>query len=276
MNLASTFLAAYDRNLPLSLTTSSQPSFTMAQSYQVANDITQLRLARGERIRGRKIGFTNRSIWPIYNVTGPIWGPVWDSTLTMLGGAEAHLTAADLTRLAEPRLEPEIVFGLRATPASAAPADLIAAIDWVAHGYEIVQSHYSAWKFTAPDAVAAFGLHGRLFVGQPIAWREAPSPENDARWQAELATLSLALYCDNQLIATGLGNAALDSPLLALGFLVQTLQDQGQAPLQPGEVITTGTLTDAQPIHAGQRWESRISGSRLPGLRLNVATPAVA
>ncbi|NBO20261.1 MAG: hydratase, partial [Proteobacteria bacterium] len=40
-----------------------------------------LRLARGERGRGFKLGFTNRSIWPIYGVYAPIWGTVYDSTL---------------------------------------------------------------------------------------------------------------------------------------------------------------------------------------------------
>ena len=30
---------------------------------------------------GRKIGFTNRAIWPKYGVYQPIWGTVYDRTL---------------------------------------------------------------------------------------------------------------------------------------------------------------------------------------------------
>jgi 2-oxo-3-hexenedioate decarboxylase len=48
---------------------------------------------------------------------------------------------------------------------------LLACIDWVGHGFELVQSIFPGWKFSAPDAVAAFGLHGALLIGpcHPIA-----------------------------------------------------------------------------------------------------------
>jgi 2-keto-4-pentenoate hydratase len=42
---------------------------------------------------------------------------------------------------------------------------LMACIDWVGHGFEIVQSIFPGWKFSAPDAVAAFALHGALLIG---------------------------------------------------------------------------------------------------------------
>jgi 2-oxo-3-hexenedioate decarboxylase len=41
---------------------------------------------------------------------------------------------------------------------------LLACIDWVGHGFEIVQSIFPGWKFSVPDAVAAFGLHGALLI----------------------------------------------------------------------------------------------------------------
>ena len=33
------------------------------------------------------------------------------------------------------------------------------------HGFEIVQSIFPEWKFSAADTVAAFGLHGALLIG---------------------------------------------------------------------------------------------------------------
>jgi 2-oxo-3-hexenedioate decarboxylase len=97
-----------------------------------------LREARGERVVGRKIGFTNRTIWAEYNVHAPIWGYMYQTTVHQLpsGGAETRLAG-----LAEPRIEPEIIFGLSAPPAADMdlPA-LIGCIGWVAHGFEIVQS----------------------------------------------------------------------------------------------------------------------------------------
>ena len=84
-----------------------------------------LREQRGERPRGFKVGFTNRRIWPIYQVFAPIWGTVWDSTLTLCDD-QASL---DLGHLSQPRIEPEAVFGFKATPqpaaAGQAPGDAV-------------------------------------------------------------------------------------------------------------------------------------------------------
>ena len=66
----------------------------------------------------------------------------------------------------EPRIEPEIVFKLAVVPAPGmGEGALLESIDWVAHGFEIVQSIFPGWKFSAPDTVAAFGLHGALLIG---------------------------------------------------------------------------------------------------------------
>ena len=56
------------------------PAFDMTAAFAVADALRQLRIARGEKPVGYKIGFTNRSIWERYGVHQPIWGPVWDST----------------------------------------------------------------------------------------------------------------------------------------------------------------------------------------------------
>src|SRR6478609_3582557 len=83
------------------------PALDVAAAYQRALEVRKLREARGEQPRGYKIGFTNRTIWPIYNVFAPIWGTVWDSTLVSCEG-RGELS---LARTCQPRLEPETVFG---------------------------------------------------------------------------------------------------------------------------------------------------------------------
>jgi 2-oxo-3-hexenedioate decarboxylase len=46
--------------------------------------VRSLREARGEKVLGRKIGFTNRTIWEQYGVYAPIWGYVYDTTVRIL------------------------------------------------------------------------------------------------------------------------------------------------------------------------------------------------
>jgi len=215
-------------------------------------------VARGERPLGYKIGFTNRTIWPIYGVHHPIWGPVYDTTVTMLEGTHARLS---LARFIEPRLEPEIVFGLATRPQCADVDALFACIEWIAHGVEIVQSPFPGWKFDAAQAVAAQALHGALLVGPR-------RPRDVVAGPAALAQFSLALSLDGQPVARGTGDVVLGSPLLALGHLVSELSHRGQS-LAPGSVVTTGTLTDAQVLRPGQHWHTVLAGIDLPGLEID-------
>jgi 2-keto-4-pentenoate hydratase len=61
----------------------------------------------------------------------------------------------------------------------------------------------------------------------------------------------------------------LGSPLSALRHLLAVLEKQPWAkPLAPGEILTTGTLTDAQPVKPGEKWHTRLEGLDLPGMVL--------
>ena len=235
--------------------------FDLDQAYRVAEQTRRLRIARGERPCGYKIGFTNRGIWPKYGVRAPIWGPVWADGLQMLDGTEARVSLAGLV---QPRLEPEIVFGFaRAPEPGMDDAAMLACIAWVAHGVELVHTHYADWRFTAPDTVADFALHGGLVVGPRCAV---------ARFGAvaeELAALQISLHRDGQRVDQGQGSVVLDSPWLALRHWLQAMAGQTPAwPIEPGDVVTTGTLTDAWPVCAGQRWSTVLSDARLSGLRI--------
>src|SRR5882672_12352540 len=102
--------------------------FDLAAAYRAAGELRALRSARGDRPVGRKIGFTNRTIWAEYDVWAPIWGYVYDRTVRDLSPAREEFL---LTGLAEPRIEPEIVFGLASAPAAGMDeATLLGCVDW--------------------------------------------------------------------------------------------------------------------------------------------------
>ena len=261
--LAQQLLAAYDSAAHLPLPTATEPGFALADAYAVANAARNRRIDRGERPRGYKIGFTNRGIWPKYGVYGPIWGPVWDTTLSLLDGARAGVSLAGL---AQPRLEPEIVFGFSRSPRPGmSEAELTACLDWVAHGFEIVHTHFDDWRFQAPDSVADFALHGRLLVGPRV-----PMSAFDAAAD-ELAALRIELLHGDRRVDAGAGSFVLDGPLTALRLWVDAMLAQAHGwTIEPGDVVTTGTLTDAWPLQAGQVWQTRLSDPRLSGLCLDV------
>ena len=224
--------------------------YDAAQAYQQALAVRALREQRGEQARGFKIGFTNRTIWPLYQVYAPIWGTVWNSTLQMCEG-QGRLS---LNATCQPRLEPEVVFGLASTPPEGADLQaLFESIDWIAPGFEVVQSHLPDWTFQAADTIADSGLHARLLVGQRVP-RRTVATSADAL-DTVLAGMTVRLRQGQNEVARGSGRNVLDSPLRALHYFMQELRACPGAPdLKPGDVITTGTWTDAFPIAAGQQW----------------------
>lgn len=227
---------------------------TPQAGYRAARALHEHRVASGWKPVGRKIGFTNRTLWPRYGVFEPMWGMVYDRTLIVAKNDRATVALAGL---AQPRIEPEICFRLRGTPRSADLPELVSSIEWMAHSVEIVQCHHPDWKVTIADCTADNGLHGRLIVGTPAPLMAAE----------KLPLLEAKLYKADRLIDQGAGANVLGSPLLALGHLVELLRTQADAPpLRAGDVITTGVLTDAHPVAPGESWRTEVTG--LPGLSI--------
>lgn len=231
------------------------------EGYAAARRLHEQRLQQGWRPVGRKIGFTNRTIWPLYGVYEPIWGYVYDRTLILASDDTATVPLAGLT---QPRIEPEICFKLRAAPRSARAADLLSSLEWVAHSIEVVQCRQPGWKgVTVASSTAENGLHGRLVVGAPIPIEALP------QLVAALPRIEAKLFRGDDLMDRGVGENVLGSPLLALGYLVELLAKQPEAPpLQAGEIVTTGTLTDAHPVARGETWRTQITGLPLKNLTL--------
>ena len=248
-------LSHYDCAQHWSGAPSLEPGFDIAAAYQSALAVREMRMRRGELPRGYKIGFTNRNIWPRYSVFAPVWGTVWSSTLQFCDGAGT----VDLSGICQPRIEPEAVFGLRAAPPPDATLEqLFDCLDWVAAGFEIVQSHLPDWKFTAPDAVADGSLHARLLVGRKVPVRELAASAEALEQQLSAATVSLSQ--DGKTVEQGQGSNVLEGPLHALHYFMQELRHCPNAPdLQAGDVISTGTWTDAWPVSAGQTWCAQFS-----------------
>jgi 2-oxo-3-hexenedioate decarboxylase len=260
--IAAEALAALDSGRPIASFSARHPGFDLADAYRVQSAMRRMREQRGERAVGRKIGFINRTIWPEYNVYAPNWGTMYDRTvrnLADLGGAFA------LGSLAEPRIEPEIVFGLSRAPApDMDDAALLAAVEWIALGYELVQSPFPSWKFSPADTTAANALHGALLIGPRFA-----VAAKAAEWLRALPAFTVELKCNGSVMDRGHARNVLDGPLNALRHLVGLLaRDPDNPPIAAGEIVTTGTLTRALPVKPGETWTTELSGITLPSISI--------
>ena len=261
--IADEIKAAQDQCKQIVPLTSQLIEFSNDEAYTVAQLIHEMRIKEGAVPVGRKIGFTNPEMWSIYGVCEPIWGYIYDTTVVQLTGSKVRCR---IGQFADPKIEPEIVVHFGASPpVSADIAEVLASIDWIAHGIEIVQSHFPGWKFQAADTIADWGLHATLIVGEPLDVKRL-----GADVVADIENFTVTLSCDGDVREQGRGSNALGSPLKAVGHLISVIAKQPHASrLQSGEMVTTGTLTAALPIRPGQIWSTNLKGIALSGISVS-------
>lgn len=251
-----------------------------ADAYDIAKSILDIRIAQGETPIGRAIGFSNRKTWNRYGIKAPVTEPIWthlfDSSVefTMNNSALYILKAGlktGLKKVQQPRIEPELVFKLSRTPEPDITIEALAeCLEWMAHGFEIVTSPYPDWQFETADAIAAFGMHSALIVGEPRLLSAATRRNLTQMLGSAALSLSRTANGIPSLVAAGFGKDVLDSPLHALWNLHQQLQTQTVFHgLKAGEIITTGSWTDAHPVARGDVWSSAFLQIGLPGLNVS-------
>jgi 2-keto-4-pentenoate hydratase len=261
---ASALEDAFGEGRLLTPLTDDDPSLDEATAYAIAQCLHERRVARGDRPLGRKIGFTNRAIWEMFGVYAPVWGYLYDTTTSVHPDAAATVC---IDHLLQPMIEPEIQLHFATAPPTTQDAEaMFECVDWVAHGFEVVQCPFPAWRFQRNDCIAAAGFHGRLVMGPALPTGQMTDGV------AALASLSISLLKEGELQDTGTGANVLDSPLCAVAHLVDVLSaHSGARGISAGELVTTGTLTSPFPIEAGQTWSTRLDGIDLSGFSATFA-----
>ena len=236
--------------------------FGLAQAYQVAGIVACRRAARSPVV-GRKIGFTNPALWEKAGLTEPVWGSMFEESVTRTGsGGEAPTIS--MAGAVEPKIECEVVVVLRSAPETGDRGVAVARhVAEIGLGFEVVDSPYPGWNMRPADAVAAGGIHHGLAVGPLLP---VTDPEATAAAMATLTvSMSRAPAADPaaaEHVADGAGRMVLGNPLDAVGVLAEMAAAQGN-PLRAGEIITTGTLTPPLSAQAGERYAADSVGDVL-------------
>jgi len=237
--------------------------FDLASAYAVEAELTRLRRATGRKTVGRKVGYANKALWRMLTLETLVWAHMYDDTVVFAQDNDASLS---IGRMFSPKIEPEIVFKLKEPLSSIAePLAVLQAVEWLALGFEIIDSPYADWKFQPPDFVAAFGLHAALVVGTP----RRIEPEMIPTLVDQLPRFKVSLFKDGQLVEEGSGRNSLRSPALCLGELASAITRRSDAePLMGNELVSSGTLTESRPMAPGEKWTAVLDGLDLPDLTL--------
>jgi 2-oxo-3-hexenedioate decarboxylase len=241
------------------------PGFDLDAGYSVEAELVRMRRASGRTTVGRKVGYANKAVWRALKLETLVWAHMYDDTVTYAVDTAASL---DIARMHAPKIEPEIVFKLRAPLAAGADAvQVLGAVEWLALGFEIIDCPFAGWTFQPADFVAAFGLHAALVVGDPRPIDSTTAP----LLVEQLAQFTVRLTKNGEAVAEGSGKNSLRSPALCLAELASAIaRRMPDEPLAAGELVSSGTLTESQPIAAGESWTATADGIDLPPLNLSI------
>ncbi|MCY3939542.1 MAG: 2-oxo-hepta-3-ene-1,7-dioic acid hydratase [Gammaproteobacteria bacterium] len=218
------------------------PEIDMADAHAVQDAWVAMKLARGARIRGRKIGLTSKAMQRAMNIGEPDYGTLLDD-MFFHDGAEIE-TASFL----DPRVEVEISFVLQdslqgtevsvdqvldATEAVYPSLELIAA-----RSYRIDPE--SGKTRTVVDTIADNAASAGVVLGT----RGFDPREVDLPW------CGAALYRNGEVEETGLAAAVMGHPAHGVCWLARRFAVHGIA-LTPGDVILSGSFTRPVAARAG-------------------------
>jgi 2-oxo-3-hexenedioate decarboxylase len=257
--LASELMNAYAGRRIVPAPSSRDAAFDLADAYAVENELVRMRRSSGRTTTGLKVGYANKAMWRALKLETLVWAHLYDDTVIHATGGNASLS---LARMTAPKIEPEIVFKIKEPVAGADPAAVLAGVEWIALGFEIIDCVFPDWQFQPADFVAAYGLHAALIVGEP----RKITPEVIPSFVDQLPKFKLALSRNGELVEEGSGRNSLRSPALCLGELARV------ATLAPGDLVSSGTLTTPTLIAPGEEWTATPDGLELQNLTLRLTS----
>ncbi len=218
------------------------PSMGLADAYAIQNAWVKLKLARGRRIDGRKIGLTSRAMQTQLGIDIPDSGILFDDMFFANG------STIPKDRFIEPRIEAEIAFimGEDLHGADATPQDVLAATESVAPALEILdtrifrQDPITGNARTVYDTISDNAANAGIIMGDK---------RHDPR-DVDLPWVGAVVRRNNVVEETGLGAGVLGDPLTSMAWLARRLAEHGDY-IRRGEVVLSGSFIRALEAPSG-------------------------
>ncbi len=212
------------------------PAMTWDDAYDIQDEIRRRKESRGQRTAGLKAGLTSHAKMKQMGVSTPCFGFVSD-TMAVPDGGEI-----DCKQLIHPKVEAEICVVTKAPlkgPGCHVGA-VLAAIDFVIPGVEVIDSRYRDFKFDLKSVIADNTSASRFVIGG--------RPRNVE--ELDLRTLGVVLEKNGRIVALAAGAAVLGHPAAAVAMMANHLGARGQE-IPAGSFIMTGGVTEAIAVGPG-------------------------
>ena len=221
------------------------PDVTLADAYAIQSAWLDIKLARGEKLIGHKIGLTSRAMQAAMNIETPDSGFLTEAMVFEPG------STLEASKFCDPKLEVELAFVL-ATDLGGADLsvdDVLDATEYVVPAVELIDAR--SWRKnpntgrtrlvfdTISDNAADAGI---ICGGTEVAPREV-----DLRWVSALGQRNGVIE------ETGVAAGVLGHPATGIVWLARRYAAQGLN-LQGGQTILAGSFTRPIDVRAGDEF----------------------
>ena len=216
--------------VPMPLLSVTYPHFGIEDAYEVQLINVRRRVAAGAKLRGHKVGLTNKAVQRQSGLTEPDYGHLLDDMFVDDGQA---LAAADFCTMLGVEIELSFVLDRPLRGPGVSVADVLLATAFIMPSIEVVDSRYDRsgrHKFSILDTIADNAGCARIVLGG-----QATSPRG-----LDLRTIGGVLRRNGSIADTGATAAVLGNPAVSVAWLVNKVAEFGLG-FEAGHVILSGS-----------------------------------
>ncbi|MBW6417541.1 2-oxo-hept-4-ene-1,7-dioate hydratase [Celeribacter sp. PS-C1] len=243
---ASALLTAEETREQIGLLSLQHPEITLDDAYAIQSAQMAQKLAQGREIIGWKIGLTSKVMQDALGISTPDSGVIYDD----MDFADGCTVPA--TRFIQPRIEAEIAFVMKAPlEGKVTREDVLAATDFVAPAIEILDTRIlRADPQTGKTRVIFDTVSDNAANGGIVLGPQKHAPEAfDLRWVGAILTKN------DEVVATGLGAAVLNDPVMGIVWLSERMGQYGQR-IEAGQVVLAGSFIAPIECPSGTKIEA--------------------
>lgn len=224
---------AYETRKPMRPLTATEPGIKLEDAYAIQSAWADLKIQRGSKLIGHKIGLTSKAMQSTSLVDEPDYGVLLDDTRFEDG---ADIPAGTFL---EPRVEVELAFLMRSDlrGPNCTIFDVLKATEFVTPAIELLDTRIAKIDpvtdkpRTIVDSICDnAGYAGLITGGRPFR-----PHEDDMRWVAALCLRN------GQIEETGVAAGVLGHPANAIAWLANKLAAHGTS-IQAGELLLSGSF----------------------------------
>jgi 2-keto-4-pentenoate hydratase len=243
--MAEALFEAEKTRRPIAPLTADHPEMTLADAYAVQMLNVRARAAGGARMIGKKVGLTSRAMQRNIGVNEPDYGHLFSDMIRREG------EPVSLSSLIQPKIEAELAFILAGSikGPGVSLAEVLRNTAAVMPAFELIDSRIRNWEIRIQDTVADNGSSAGLLLGSgftPVAG-------------IDLKYVGLVLEKNGEVLATAAGAEILGHPAQSVAWLANALGANGIA-LEKGEIVLSGSFTQAFPVAAGEAFTATFGG----------------